>query len=115
MGLETGRIAAMAPSDINEHELYSCPAGTRIRGFVSVCNKTSATRKFGMAHCAAGHGDNPAGAADWRVYECEIDGNSPPHEINIELGPTETIRIISDQADALGFIFEGMTRTEEGE
>ncbi len=108
MADEYGRQAAMRPSDINEHELWSCPAGRQFQGIVSICNQDSADQTYSVARCGAAHGDNPANNEDWRAKGATIEAGSPPHEISVNMAPTETIRIKADAAIVISFIVEGV-------
>ena len=103
-----GIIATAFPSDTNEVQLYSVPAGTSIDGVLRISNQNTAQSSYYIAQCPAGHGDNPAANTDWiatGVYIGAI-GNAP-HEYSIHAGPTETIRIKAGTASVLTFHFSG--------
>ncbi len=104
-----GRLAALRPADTAEVQLYAAGAAEQVQGIVSVCNQSSETVQYSIAHCAAEHGDNAALDADWRAYEVELEPNSAPHEISIVLGSEEAVRVKASVADAVSFVFSGIT------
>lgn len=107
MADQYGRQAALRPASTNETQLYVCPAGRYFQGRISVCNQTGLSIDYSIARCAAGHGDNPALAADWRCFNVPVDPG-PPHEVTVNMGAGETIRIKASQADSVSFILEGL-------
>lgn len=107
MADQYGRFAALKPASTGEIQLYACPAGRFFQGRVSVCNQAGEAVEYSIARCAAGHGDNPALSADWRCFNVPVDPG-PPHEITVNMGAGETIRVKTDQADSVSFILEGL-------
>ncbi|WP_321495643.1 hypothetical protein [uncultured Desulfobacter sp.] len=103
-----GRLAALRPADTAEVQLYAAGSDEQVQGIVSVCNQSSDTVQYSIAHCAAEHGDNAALSADWRNFDVNLEPNEPPHEVSIVLGESETIRVKPSAADSISFIFAGM-------
>ncbi len=108
MADEYGRQAAERPSDINERELWACPAGRQFQGIVTVCNQSTIDQTYRVARCAAGHGDNPANNEDWRAYDVIVEPGLPAHEISVNMAAAETVRIKANTANSISFAIEGV-------
>ena len=101
------RFAAERPAVTTEHRLYVGDSNYNVHAILSVCNQTTGTQTYSVAHCPDGHGDALAPVENWRAYEVEIDPG-PPHEISMILTNTESIRVKAGLADAVSFMLTGV-------
>lgn len=101
------RFAAERPAVTTEHRLYVGDSNYNVHAILSVCNQTTGTQTYSVAHCPNGHGDALAPVENWRAYQVEIDPG-PPHEISLILTNTESVRIKAGEADAVSFMLTGV-------
>ena len=107
MGNAYQRIASLCPANTDEAALYLVPAATQIVGVLRITNIDTVQRTYRVAHCAA---TGAATADEWLAYDVPIDA-SETHEISINAGPAEEIRVDASVGDKLAFHLSGMIIT----
>jgi hypothetical protein len=107
MAIEYKRLAASAPADTNEAELYAPASGEEIIANLVITNVTATLTTFRVAHTDA---SGAAAAEDWIAYDENLAGHSRL-TIPITAQNPETVRIRSGTADALTFHLAGMKKT----
>lgn len=107
MAIEYKRLAAAAPSDTNEAELYAVPTGSEIIANLVVTNLTASPVTFRVAHTDT---SGAAAAEDWLAYDESLPMGSRL-TIPITAKNPETIRIQAGTANALTFHLAGMLKS----
>lgn len=103
-----GKISNLCPANIYEVQLYLVPVVTEIDSLLRISNLDTLPSTYSVWHCSAGHGDVAATDLDVLASTVIIDPvGSPPHEISIHAGPTETIRVKSGTASKITFHLSG--------
>jgi hypothetical protein len=107
MAIEYKRLAALAPADTNEAELYAVPSNSEIIANLVITNITAILSTFRVAHT------DTAGAAtaeDWLAHDENLAGHTRL-TIPITAKNPETVRVRSGTADALTFHLAGMLKS----
>jgi hypothetical protein len=107
MTIEYKRLAASAPANTTEAELYAVPTSAEIIANLVITNITAVLSTFRVAHTDA---SGAAAAEDWLAYDENLAGTSRI-TIPITAKNPETIRIKTGTADALTFHLSGMLKT----
>lgn len=107
MAIEYKRLAAAAPADTNEAELYAVPSSSEIIANLVITNVTGTAATFRVAHTDT---SGAAAAEDWLAYDESLAANGRL-TIPITAKNPETIRVRSGTADALTFHLAGMLKT----
>lgn len=98
------RLAALRPTTTSEEELYVCPAATAIVAQLSMCNQTAIPILVSVAHTDA---SGAAAVDDWIYYFYLLESRMTIKEM-IQMGPGETIRVLTNVADSVSFILTGL-------
>ena len=108
MAIEYKRLAALAPANTTEAELYAVPSNSEIIANLVITNVTAV-----QATCRVAHTDASGAATDedWLAYDENISGNGGRLTIPITAKNPETIRVRTGTADALTFHLAGMLKT----
>lgn len=107
MTIEYKRLAALAPANTSEAELYPVPSGSEIIANLTICNITAILATFSVAHTDT---VGAATAEDWLANAENLAGHSRI-VIPISAKNPETVRVVAGTADALTFILSGMLKT----
>ena len=107
MAIEYKRLAALAPADTNEAELYAVPTVSEIIANLVITNITATLATFRVAHTDAA---GAAAAEDWLAHDESLAGHSRI-TIPITAKNPETVRVRSGTADAITFHLAGMLKT----
>jgi len=100
-------MAALAPANTTEAELYAVPSNSEIIANLVITNITAILATFRVAHTDAA---GAATAEDWLAYDEDLGAHSRI-TIPITAKNPETIRVLSGTADALTFHLAGMLKT----
>lgn len=99
-------LGALRPSTLVEQEFIAVPASHEYIGVVRVCNQSSTSETFKLAHT------DTSGAAtgeDWDFFNTPIDVGETI-DITMEMGPSETLRVQVSTVDVISFKFTGIDR-----
>lgn len=107
MAIEYGRLAALAPADTNEAELYAVPSSSEIIANLVITNIVATLATFRVAHTDTA---GAAAAEDWLAHDESLAAHSRI-TIPITAKNPETVRVQSGTANALTFHLAGMLKT----
>jgi hypothetical protein len=107
MAIEYKRLAALAPADTSEAELYAVPTVSEIIANLTICNISATLATFRVAHTDA---SGAAAAEDWLAHDESLAAHGRT-VIPITAKNPETIRVQTGTADAITFHLAGMLKT----
>ena len=107
MAISRKRLAALKPSDTNEHELFLNQADTEVEGILRIANTLNSEVTYKVAHTDVSGAADPE---DWFIPTRIIDPFDT-HEVSITMGFNESLRVQTETADSLVFQLTGYLET----
>lgn len=99
-------IAALIPDGIVEVIFHTVGTATKQDGFIYVGNLDTEVRRYSISIIRSGETDIIPFAPDVDLFP-----NTIPNDHTISVGAGDIIRITSDKADNISFVFMGKTIT----